>query len=315
MPTFRDSAEFGPTLDAAAERLGISATAVEKDYWVSQVLRVLAAGFPGDFVFKGGTSLSKAFGIVQRFSEDVDLLVLPGARGRNGVDKLMKSMADAAAAGVGGEKSPVGGAETGRHRACRIAYPAARQATGLIATSVLLEMGVRGGAHPSEPAPIGSLLGDTLEEAGVATADYEDLARFDVPVLHPARTLLEKLAHIHQLALNPAPNGRNGRHFYDVHQLLGHPDVLTLLQDRAQTREVVASIDEVTRAHWGGSEDQSVRPDGGFAASPAFDPSSPVATELRADYEGTMPELYFGTDPLPTWEQVCARVADCTELL
>lgn len=38
---FRDSDEFGPTLDAVAERLDISATAVEKDYWVSEVLRVL----------------------------------------------------------------------------------------------------------------------------------------------------------------------------------------------------------------------------------------------------------------------------------
>jgi hypothetical protein len=55
---FRDSEEFGPTLVAAAERLGISATAVEKDYWVSEVLRVLARNFAGDFIFKGGASLS-----------------------------------------------------------------------------------------------------------------------------------------------------------------------------------------------------------------------------------------------------------------
>lgn len=312
---FRESVEFGPTLDAAAERLGISATAVEKDYWVSQVLRVLSAGFSDDFVFKGGTSLSKAFGIVERFSEDVDLLVLAGARGRGGVDKLMKSMADAAAAGLGGEKSPVGASETGRHRSYEIKYPATREATSLIATSVLLEMGIRGGPHPSQSASIGSLLGDALNEEGVETADYDDLAPFDVLVLHPARTLLEKLAHIHQLALEPEPRRRNGRHFYDIHQLLGHPDVMTLLQDREQTRQVIESIDEVTRSHWGGTESQSVRPGGGFASSPAFDPSSPVAAELRAAYEATMPELYFGKDPLPAWEQICARVADCAELL
>jgi hypothetical protein len=41
VPRFRDSDEFGPTVDAAAERLGISPTAVEKDYWVTQVLRTL----------------------------------------------------------------------------------------------------------------------------------------------------------------------------------------------------------------------------------------------------------------------------------
>jgi predicted nucleotidyltransferase component of viral defense system len=66
---FAASGEFGPTLDAAAERLGISSTAVEKDYWVSQVLRVLGRDFDGDFIFKGGTSLSKGYRLVERFDQ------------------------------------------------------------------------------------------------------------------------------------------------------------------------------------------------------------------------------------------------------
>ena len=59
---FRESDEFGPTLDVVAEHLDIGATAVEKDYWVSEVLRVLVANVPDDFIFKGGTSLSKGTG-------------------------------------------------------------------------------------------------------------------------------------------------------------------------------------------------------------------------------------------------------------
>lgn len=105
---FRDFDEFGPTLDIVAESLDISATAIEKDYWVSEVLRTLVATFPDDFIFKGGTSLSKAYGIIERFSEDIDVLVLPGERGRGAVDKLMKAMGDAAATGVGGEASGAG---------------------------------------------------------------------------------------------------------------------------------------------------------------------------------------------------------------
>lgn len=116
MTRFRDSNEFGPTLDAAAERLDISATAVEKDYWVSEVLRVVAREFEQDFVFKGGTSLSKGYRIVERFSDDIDVLVLPGERGRGATDKLMKQIGAAAAAGIDGEASVVGGSETGRHR-------------------------------------------------------------------------------------------------------------------------------------------------------------------------------------------------------
>lgn len=157
MARFRDTEEFGPTVDAVAERLDISATAVEKDYWVSEVLRVLAAAFPDDFIFKGGTSLSKGYRIVERFSEDIDVLVLPGQRGRGAVDKLMKAMGEVAAVGVGGEATGVGGAESGRHRSFAVNYPAGREPTALIATSVLLEMGVRsvrtfGSASPSPSA-------------------------------------------------------------------------------------------------------------------------------------------------------------------
>jgi len=186
---FRDLGEFGPTLDAAAERLGISPTAVEKDYWVSEVLRALGRDFVGDFIFKGGTSLSKGFRIVERFSEDIDVLVLPGERGRGATDKLMKAMGEAAASGVGGSASVVGGSETGRHRSYEVAYPATREPTAIIRTSVLLEMGVRGGPHPHERMPIGSLLGDVLEAAGTDLSEFTDLEPFEVAVLHPGPDL------------------------------------------------------------------------------------------------------------------------------
>ena len=318
---FRDSDEFGPTLDVVAERLDISATGVEKDYWVSEVLRVLVASFPDDFVFKGGTSLSKGYGIIERFSEDIDMLVLPGDRGRGAVDKLMKAMGEAAAAGVGGEATGVGGAESGRHRSFAVSYPATRKRTALIATSVLLEMGVRRGRHPHERVAIGSLLGEALAAAGNDLDEYEDLAPFEVPVLHPARTLLEKLVHVHELSLpliaddGQPPKPRSGRHFSDIHELLGDERVLRLLEDRHQTRAVIDSIDEITQKFFGGTEGASARPEGGFASSAAFDPATSASARCRVAYEATMPELYFGSDPLPTWDEICQRVADRAALL
>ena len=62
-----------------AARRGISAVIVEKDFWVSWTLAVLFAHpeFSDQLVFKGGTSLSKVFGVIERFSEDIDLSVSP----------------------------------------------------------------------------------------------------------------------------------------------------------------------------------------------------------------------------------------------
>lgn len=321
MSLFRYSEEFGPTLDAAAERRGISATAVEKDYWVSEVLRVLARDFGGDFIFKGGTSLSKGYRIVERFSEDIDILVLPGGRGRGTTDRLMKDMGQAAAAGIGGQATPSGGSETGRHRSYEVGYPATRGPTALFRTSVLLEMGIRGGQHPHEPAAISCLLGDVLKGAGANLSEFADFEPFEVAVLHPGRTLLEKLVHIHALArrlgaeaTRPA-DSRDGRHFYDVYLLLGDDRVRGLLADHDQARQVMASIEEITRTYFDTSGATEFRPADGFAASPAFDPGTDVSRRLRGAYEATMPELYFGVAPLPTWDEICRRVAEARRLL
>jgi len=320
-PLYRDREDFDATIDAAAEQLGISATAVEKDYWVTEVLRALAGSHSDDFIFKGGTSLSKAYHLVERFSEDVDVLVLPADRGRGATDKLMKQFAATAAAHVNGEARPVGSAETGRHRSCEIRYPTTRPPTDLIATSVLLEMGIRGGNHPHETRPVGCLLGDRLAASGFPTDDYDDLRPVGVPVLHPVRTLLEKLVLIEGLATVLAEDpevaipGRTGRHFYDVYQLLGSQLVVDRLADRLEFDTVVTDITEVSARWFSGTGTPEGRPSDGFASCRAFHPSDEISRRFSDSYGATMDELHFGTDPLPTWDQICERVQQTSELL
>jgi hypothetical protein len=313
---FRDTDEFSPTLDAAAEKLGVGATAVEKDYWVTQVLRALADGFVDDVVFKGGTSQSKGFGLIERFSEDIDILIVAGDRGSGATDTLMRAMANDAAASIGGAPTSYGGAERGRHRAYEIPYPVLRPATELIQPRVLLEMGVRGGDHPKQKVSMGTLVGDALTRADVDISTYADLADIELWVLHPGRTLLEKLATVHLEARRLSrdhkrtPDPRIGRHFYDIYQLLDDTDTMNLLEDRVEVDRVLDEIAAVTRRYFAQpDEDIEPVPAGGFRSSPAFDPTSPAQARLRDSYEATMPELYFGSGPLPSWEQILERVA------
>jgi len=320
VPVFRDLEEFGPTVAAAAEQLRISATAVEKDYWVTQVLRTLWQHFEDDFVFKGGTSLSKGYGILERFSDDIDILILPRDRGKGAIDKLMKAMGEAAASASVGEAEGYGESETGVHRAYRVSYLATYHPTEAIATSVLLEMGVRGGPNPNVRVEIGSLLGNALEAAGTDLNVHDDLSPFSLAVLHPGRTLLEKLYVIHGLAKQVMANAidagklrRDGRHFYDVYKLLGDTRVLTLLADRDQVEQIMASIEEISQGAFKVAGE--LRPPDGFAASPAFDPTSDVSQQMRRAYEAIMPALHFGDDALPDWDDICARVHSQSSML
>jgi hypothetical protein len=113
-----------------------------------------------------------------------------------------------------------------------------------------------------------------------------------------------------------AADHRTGRHFYDIHQLLGDSRVIDFLGKRDEVGQVIEEVAEITQAHFTKTDQPTeVRPKDGFAGSPAFDLNSNVSERLRTAYEETMPQLYFGTDPLPSWEAIAGRVIQHRNLL
>lgn len=137
---------------------------MEKDFWLTEILR--AATVPLDVVgkgggshpvrtvFKGGTSLSRAYGLIERFSEDVDLLVgFPDVELSTNVrDKALKRIRDEVARHLrlDGAAVQAESATTGVKRNVRYHYPTSRRHThGLMSEGVLREMGSRGGTHPT----------------------------------------------------------------------------------------------------------------------------------------------------------------------
>jgi hypothetical protein len=75
----RPSGDLQDVFRRVGEQRTLGAHIIEKDFWVCWLLRLIFtdAEFGGHLVFKGGTSLSKVFGVIQRFSEDIDLSVDP----------------------------------------------------------------------------------------------------------------------------------------------------------------------------------------------------------------------------------------------
>lgn len=84
---------FSELIGVAAESIGLPQVYVEKDYRITRALKYLShSSYAKDVVFKGGTSLSKAYRIIDRFSEDIDLAVFTSGLNNNNVKKLLKNV-------------------------------------------------------------------------------------------------------------------------------------------------------------------------------------------------------------------------------
>ncbi|MDE3206368.1 MAG: nucleotidyl transferase AbiEii/AbiGii toxin family protein [Acidobacteriota bacterium] len=289
-----------------AEVTGIPASHVEKDFWVTEVLRGVAQQATRESVtaiFKGGTSLSKAYKLIRRFSEDVDMLVVLPARGIDARNSILKRLVDGASAATGLEAVTVNEAcRKGEKRGARFHYRGQPAGAGL-SDGVFLELGSMGGAMPTDIAELRSLL---AEHAGEQISGFPEAEPVEVRVLRPARTLVEKLVLLHTAhsAESPEAARRAARHYYDVHQLLAASDVLA---DVAASGVDVMARDVCTYSI-AAEQAASPRPVDGFAASPAFNngPHVPIA---RAEYEQRVSgQLLWPGAPHPSFDDCVAAV-------
>ena len=322
--SWRDENEviFNETVEAAAYDLGIPALAVEKDYWVCQALRAIETSAPGETIFKGGTSLEK-LRLINRFSEDLDLLVIGTYPTKGATERAMKRMCSAAESALPGcvqQKDKSGGKPGSLHRSVYLTLPLGPQEPdSAIADpgAILIELGQSGGSHPARRHDVTSLLGRQLSERGFDTAGFVDLAPFEVQILHPGRTLIEKLLRVNNFAIDDERRldrdgwPRIGRQFYDIWALLGDKDVRDLLADAEESSTVMTDCVRVS---------QDFRPDlppptGGFSKCQAFDPAWEHSPLLREQHGVAMKSLYYGSGSGPSFDDVIERVREYADLL
>jgi Nucleotidyl transferase AbiEii toxin, Type IV TA system len=334
MALLRDENDFADAIANAARATGLNPVFIEKDYWVTQVLRALHAEFPGAFLMKGGTSLSKGVGLIERFSEDIDILVTPAARAsvRDREGRLRTiTVTVAERLGLEWRERRAPGRGRDAHRADEFIY--AEQVGGAVLAAVqtgvvLLETGYAGGREPSAMIRITPLLCDAL---GLDPDEFDDTREFEIQALAPERTLVEKLFALHHLAtvfdadeepraadepgeVEEEEEPRLGRHYYDIHQLLGDSSTRqALARDREEFDRLVADVEALSRRHFGGT---TLRPEGGFAASPAFSPErgSEVRRWLERHYDdarGLIPR----DATFPRFGDVLRRVEQYRDLL
>ncbi len=305
----KSESELRELFQATAFKMGIQPSIIEKDFWVCYLLDHLfnESQFKNDFVFKGGTSLSKAFHVIERFSEDIDLILdwtkldyskmEPWKdRSKNQQDKFNKELNAAAATYFKETLVPklneeieeklgiVNSFQIDDHdpMLIRFIYPVYfPDATQYLRSYIQLEIGPIAEWTPSSEVEIAPFAVDYYpalfgqKSTHVRTIDAE-------------RTFWEKITILHKIVHWPEGkpvSQRYARHLYDVYQM-GHSEIKNKAFDKKNLLEKDVLFKEKfyysKSAHYESSTLKEVK----------LVPEGKIVSELRKDYENMKTMIY-----------------------
>lgn len=290
------------------EHLGLTETLIEKDYYVTEALRIIATQYPESVIFKGGTSLSKAWNLIQRFSEDIDLFLNKQAFeppiGEAKTDKVLKKIIvevethAALTLDVNLTKS-----KRGIYRHAYFDYPQQTASLDVISKRIFLEIGTRSGTFPVDVCKLSSYISQFLQ-ASNDSLGAEDETSFEMLVLHYRRTFVEKLFAIHTAIINfenqKQPVGNQIRHYYDIYCLLQTADVQNMLKTK-EYQDIKEDVSIIGQS----SFHQAIidLPQGlNFSQSPAFNLHSDTEEEISKLYQNQLGRLCYGI--CPPWDAI-----------
>ncbi len=218
---------FIQAIELTAATMGIKAVYVEKDYWVTYALFIIFNNEIGkDTVFKGGTALSKCYNMIERFSEDIDLVVL---RREGETDSKLKSKLKAISTVVEAvlPEVTIEGIthKMGMNRKTAHSYNKAFKGDyGQVRDVIILESTWLGYYEPYTIKSIVSFVGQMMMDNKLSDIAKENgLLPFELLALEPIRTICEKIMSLVRFSYGENPIDdlkKKIRHTYDLHQLL-----------------------------------------------------------------------------------------------
>jgi predicted nucleotidyltransferase component of viral defense system len=242
-------------LNQANNEIGLLPHSIEKDWWVTLALKaIFLTKWKDNLVFKGGTSLSKAWGLIQRFSEDIDLAMDRQVLGfpeefvsKTQVTKLRKETSvfiatefrqelenRLLALGVPADQFKLSVEESDVEdrdpQVLELGYHSALVPDAYIAERVLIEIGARSLREPSSNRDIKTILYEAFPDQSFAGEP------FWIPTVDPKRTFLEKAFLLHEEFSKPIEKIRHyrlSRHLYDLERLMDTEHATAAMEDKA----------------------------------------------------------------------------------
>ncbi len=293
---------FRNAIRAAADHYGIAEIFIEKDYWVTFALKqIFNDPTSKDIaVFKGGTSLSKCHKIIERFSEDIDLVIITEeSDGSNAIKKKLKLVTEAVKEPLVNVPGHLVENKKGKIRKLVYSYDKNGMdgAFGHVRDEIVVEVSSYGSPHPSSTIEIHSMITGLIASTGnVDLITKYELEPFKVIVLDIERTFCEKVISLVRFSYteNPIKDlADKVRHTYDLHQLLK----LEQIQDFLSSEEFSKILNQV-----GKDDDKAIPNDKEWLSQHPiealiFNDLDGVWNKIKSTYNSSFKELLTGELP------------------
>lgn len=320
-----------PYFETVAGKMGLNVDIVEKNFWVCWTLkRLFSLPYISEhLIFKGGTSLSKVYKLIERFSEDVDITINKTILGINidnfseiGASNKKLKLALAHLANqcsdfvqnnlitllehefakcldkLGENFKLEIDANDPDGQSILFHYPVAntKQSNSYIKRIVKIEMGARGELWPSSNKQISPFIGELIP-------NLLDEPSISINVLDVQRTFWEKALILHKFANFPPDKTipeRQSRHYYDFYKLLSSKVKDSAVNDHVLLEQVVEHNKIYFRAAWANYESAK-------KGSLKLTPEKFVTEAMENDYE-KMGDMFYGQHV--DWQQIISQISE-----
>lgn len=316
--------------EQAQARINLSAASIEKDFWVCWTLRELFAlpRWGESLTFKGGTSLSKCWKLISRFSEDIDIVISRDILGYSAEDDpqnapsrkqqriRLDSIKEACHESVRNEILPALSERLSKKipavenyslkldpddsdgQTILFQYPSVfADRASYVRSIVRIELGARSDTEPSETPEIQPYLAEALPEVMAG-------CRFSIRAVAPTRTFWEKCILLHEESFRPQDKPRKARlarHYYDIWSLISNGIADKAMADRGLFQRVKEHNEVFFRQNW--VDYESLRAGSLRLLPPAYQ----IASWL-VDYEAMRGEMFY--DNPPDFDEILSVVGD-----
>lgn len=251
MKLHENKEQLADAIRITSAELGIPQKFVEKDYWICQILQRLSRMPQAErTVWKGGTSLTKGYGIIQRFSSDVDLAIIGEGLSNNQQKKLVLHLGKDTTIDLEETEEFGESIKNSRFRKTYHSYPSVidRTDTSLdfLGNYVIVEINTYGNPYPFVRQFVKPFITEMMEKRQLEGLIAQlDMAPFELNVLDKRRTMCEKVVSLLRFSFEEDPVAgltSKVRHFYDLHFLMKDKECHEYLDSSfpVEIRELVA---------------------------------------------------------------------------